>query len=59
MVSTLRRQKEIQHSQGRKFHVCDENFLRDAEKLLSSEFALVLGIAPNAVGKYIQDVIED
>ena len=58
MVKTLRKQKQIQHSKGRKFHACDENFLRDAEKLLSSEFSLVLEIEPNAVGKYIQDAIE-
>lgn len=55
MVGTLRRHKEEQAAAGRKFHLCDENFLRDAEKLLSSEFSLVLNIQPGQVGEYIQN----
>jgi CarD family transcriptional regulator len=58
MVRTLHVQKELQTAAGRKFHLCDENFLRDAEKLLSSEFSLVLGIQPGEVGAYIQKVSE-
>lgn len=53
MVSTLHRHKAAQASAGRKFHLCDDNFLRDAEKLLSSEFSLVLGIEPSQVGNYV------
>ena len=58
MVRTLHVQKDLQTAAGRKFHLCDENFLRDAEKLLSSEFSLVLGIQPGEVGAYIQKVSE-
>ena len=54
MVSTLHRHKAAQASAGRKFHLCDDNFLRDAEKLLSSEFSLVLGIEPSQVGNYVR-----
>lgn len=57
MVKTLHIHRQNQLSLGRKFHLCDENFLRDAEGLLSAEFALVLNISPNEVGKYIQDAI--
>ncbi len=39
---------------GRKFHLCDENFLRDAERLLNSEFSLVLCIDNTDVGQYIR-----
>lgn len=53
MVSTLHRHKAAQAAAGRKFHLCDDNFLRDAEKLLSSEFSLVLGIEPSQVGNYV------
>lgn len=53
MVSTLHRHKAAQSAAGRKFHLCDDNFLRDAEKLLSSEFSLVLGIEPSQVGNYV------
>ena len=53
MVSTLHRHKAAQAAAGRKFHLCDDNFLRDAGKLLSSEFSLVLGIEPSQVGNYV------
>ena len=55
MIRSLYLHKENQLKQGRKFHMCDENFLRDAEKLLSSEFAFVLGIPQSDVGQYIQE----
>jgi CarD family transcriptional regulator len=54
MVRTLYRHKMTQQEAGRKFHLCDENFLRDAQRLLDSEFSLILGIAPKEVGAYIQ-----
>lgn len=57
MIGTLYRHKEAQAAAGRKFHLCDDNFLRDAQKLLSSEFAHVLGIEPDAVGDYVQSLI--
>lgn len=55
MVRSLYRHRQTQAEMGRKFHLCDENFLRDAEKLLSSEISLVLGIAPNEIPAYLQE----
>ena len=57
MVKALHIYKDAQLAQGRKLHLCDENFLRDAEGLLGGEFSLVLGIAPKEVGEYIQNAI--
>lgn len=57
MVRTLHRHREAQAAMGRKFHLCDENFLKDAEKLLSSELSLVLNIQQSQVGEYVQSVI--
>lgn len=57
MVKALHIHKDAQLAQGRRLHLCDENFLRDAENLLGGEFSLVLGIAPNEVGAYIQNTI--
>ena len=57
MVKSLHLHKDAQLAQGRKFHLCDENFLRDAEGLLSAEFALVLNIDPGEVGLYIRNKI--
>ncbi len=55
MVHTLHLHKKQQEAQGRKFHLCDENFLRDAEKLLCSEFSLVLGLSREDTAKYLSN----
>ncbi len=57
MVCTLHRHRAQLQAAGRKPHLCDENFLRDAQKLLSAEFAVVLNIRPEEVGPYIQSKI--
>ncbi len=53
MVNTLHNHKQAQLAAGRKVHICDENFLRDAQRLLSTEFSQVLGIAPDQIGDYV------
>ncbi len=58
MVFSLHAHKAAAQAAGRKFHLCDENFLRDAQRLLSAEFSLVLGIAPDAVGEYVLKAAE-
>lgn len=58
MIHSLHIHKQRQIEAGRKFHLCDENFLRDAEKLLNAEFSLVLGIQPSQVGDYILSAIK-
>ena len=58
MISTLHQHKKEQAAAGRKLHLCDDNFLKDAEKLLNFEFSLVLGIQLSEVGNYIQSVLE-
>lgn len=58
MIGSLHQHKMEQAAVGRKFHLCDENFLRDAERLLNAEFSLVLGIQPSEVGNYILAVLE-
>jgi RNA polymerase-interacting CarD/CdnL/TRCF family regulator len=59
MVGSLHRHKEAQALAGREFHLCDENFLRDAEKILSAEFSLVLDIAPGQVSSYVWKVMNE
>lgn len=58
MIRALLRHKQAQEAVGKKFHLCDENFLRDAQKLLSTEFASVLNIAPDQVGEYIKNALD-
>lgn len=58
MIHTLHHHKKQQIEQGRKFHQCDENFLNDAQKLLTEEFSLVMDIDPSCVGAYILEALE-
>jgi len=53
MINTLHKHRILQEEAGRKFHMIDENFLRDAEKMLNAEFSLVLGIPEDHVAQYI------
>ncbi len=57
MVGTLHRHRETQEASGRKFHLCDENFLRDAQKLLNSEFSMGLDMEPHKTGEYIRSAL--
>lgn len=59
MVGTLRRHREAQVAAGRKFHLCDDNFLRDAERLLVSEAAIVLETDQEQAKQYIRTKLED
>jgi len=54
MVTSLYRYKELQMAAGRKFHQSDENFLRDAEKLLSSEIALVMALSQEEARNFLR-----
>ena len=59
MVHTLYRHKNAQAAAGRKVHLCDENFLRDAQKVLCSEFSMVLGIPYHEVAAYIEKKLQE
>ena len=54
MVHSLYLQRKSLSDAGKRMRMADENFLRDAQKLLSSEFSLVLGIPQTDVGAYIE-----
>ena len=55
MICSLYRHRELQRSSGKKCHVSDENFLRDAEKLLSGEVAAVMGLEEEQARTLIRD----
>ena len=54
MVYCLHKYKKELELAGKKLHLCDQNFLKDAEKLLNSEFALILNISENDAADYIK-----
>ncbi len=58
IVRTLNRHRQQQLKEGKKFHVSDENFLRDALKLLSAECSVVLGISADKVGEYLTENLD-
>ncbi len=59
MVCTLYRHKAAQSAAGKKCHLCDENFLRDAEKLLIRETAMVLNLDPDDAKTYIRSKLKE
>lgn len=59
MVHTLYLHKARQTAAGKKVHMCDDNFLRDAEKLLISEISIVMNLEPDAAKKYIREKLKE
>ncbi len=58
LIKTLHMHKLEQQQKGRKLHISDEGFLKQAETLLYNEFAIVLNIKPNEVVPFITQQIE-
>ena len=56
-VRSLHIHKRMLFDCGKKFHQADENFLRDAEKILTTVFAVVLEITEDEVTPYVKDMI--
>lgn len=44
MYHTLHQQKQLQLAAGKKFHLTDENFMRDSKRVLESELSVVLDV---------------
>ncbi|MBQ7669387.1 MAG: hypothetical protein IJS45_01555 [Clostridia bacterium] len=58
MIDMLYMHRERMKDQKKHFHVTDEKFLREAEKLLHDEFSFVLGIPVSEVGEYIGEKLK-
>lgn len=58
MVCALYRYRREQTGAGRKLHMCDENFLRDAEKLLASEIAITLELPTGEARDYLRTKLD-
>ena len=59
MVCSLYRYRTAQTAAGKKLHMCDENFLRDAEKILSGEIASTLEIPSGEALKYLRGKLKE
>lgn len=58
MLYTLYQHRSRQQAAGKKIHMCDDNFLRDAEKLLSSEVSIVMELTTEEARRYIREVLQ-
>lgn len=58
MIGMLYLHREEMIDQKKHFHVTDERFLKDAEKMLHDEFAFVLGMTASEVEAYIGNRIK-
>lgn len=58
LIKTLSLHEKKQKECGKKFHLTDETFLKDAEKILFSEFAHVLHIQASEVSPFIMKQLE-
>ncbi|MBQ4576551.1 MAG: hypothetical protein IJB07_02350 [Firmicutes bacterium] len=59
MVYTLYRHKKTQTEAGKRVHLADENFLRDAERLLIGEISAIKGISPEAAKLYFRNNLKE
>ena len=53
LLRLLELHKQNQTEMGKKFHISDANFMRDAQKIIFSEFSFVLEIPNETVAQYI------
>ena len=59
MVRSLYRHKTDQTAAGRKVHLCDDNFLRDAEKLLAGEISVVMDMDLDQAKQYLRHKLKE
>ena len=58
MVHNLYVHRAARNAAGKKFHQSDDNFLRDAERVLSSEIAIVMDMDPIAAREYLRQQLK-
>lgn len=59
MLHTLYLHRTRQTQSGKKVHLCDDNFLRDAEKLLSGEIGMVMELKPEEARTYLRNKLKE
>ena len=59
MVSSLYRHQSEQTALGKRLHMCDENFLRDAEKILSGEIAAAMDLTYTEAVSYLRKKLNE
>ena len=55
MVHTLYRHKKSQQEAGKKVHMADDNFLRDAERILIGEISVIKDMSSDEAKLYLKN----
>jgi len=58
VIYMLYQYKAQRQTEGKKLHICDENFLRDGEKFISSEISAVLQISADEAKQYLRKKLQ-
>ena len=58
MLWAVYRYRSSQEAVGRRLHLCDENFLRDAEKFLTSEITMVMELPPDQAKAFLREKLQ-
>lgn len=58
VIKSLLAQRNRRQAEGKMLHVSDENYLREAQRLLYDEFAGVLGTTPKEVEADLKDLLK-
>ena len=59
MVHTLYGHKAELAAAGRKIHLCDDNFLRDAEKILMGEISVIMNMDMDEAKQFIRTALKN
>lgn len=57
-VHTLYGHKKSQQEAGKKVHMADDNFLRDAERILSGEISVIMDFSPEEAKAYLRSSLK-
>ena len=59
MIRTLYLHRQNQKAKGKKLHLSDERYLKDAERMLYSEFAVILNMNSEDMPAYIERQLKE
>ena len=59
MVRLVYIYKDQQAKEGKRIHLCDDSFIRDAERLLVGEVSMVLQMDENTARQYIREKLRE
>ncbi len=58
IIKSIHEHQKLLKEKGRKLHACDEQYFKDAEKIIYEEFSYVLNIDKREVASFITNEIE-